>query len=76
MAYGAPEFDYGDVVVFTIEHDGEEIELEGTVEIIDAYGTFFDPDHASYDILVVPDPFYGGDGCLYKHISEERVHPA
>ena len=29
MAYGAPEFDYGDVVVFTIDRDGEEIELDG-----------------------------------------------
>ena len=71
--YGAPEYDYGDVVVFAINHDGEEIVLEGTIEIIDAYGTFADPDCVSYDILVAPDPFYGDNGCLYKHIPEERV---
>ena len=40
--------------------------MEGTIEIIDTYGTWADPSDVSYDIL-------GTNDCLYKHIKEDYI---
>ncbi len=60
---GKPKFKVGDKVRFTIQ--GQE--LEGEVLVVDAYGTFFEPDDVSYDIMVE------GKNMLYKHIQESYV---
>ena len=45
---GHPKFNYHDIVEFQIDC---EI-LVGVIEIIDAYGTFFQNEEVSYDIYV------------------------
>ena len=60
---GNPKYQYGNLVKF--ELNGEI--KEGTVYIIDKYGTFEDDSDVSYDILV------GNDNCLYKHINEKYI---
>ena len=62
---GKPKFKVGDKVRFTIQ--GQE--LEGEVLVVDAYGTFFEPDDVSYDIMVEKE------NMLYKHITEKLVKP-
>lgn len=56
----------GDQVSFVI--DGEK--YVGTIEIVDAWGTFFAPDEVSYDIMV--DDFRGSR-CLIKHVGESGL---
>ncbi len=60
---GHPKFNYHDIVEFQI--DGEI--LVGVIEIIDAYGTFFQNEEVSYDIYVKKN------NTLYKHIIESKV---
>ena len=60
---GHPKFNYSDIVEFQI--DGEI--LVGVIEIIDAYGTFFQNEEVSYDIYVKKNK------TLYKHIIESKV---
>lgn len=60
---GNPKYQYGNLVKF--ELNGEI--KEGTVYIIDKYGTFEDDSDVSYDILV------GNENCLYKHINEKYI---
>lgn len=60
---GKPKYAYREVVKFAI---GDEIKV-GTVEIIDAYGTFFQSEEPSYDVLVKEE------NCLYKHIKESNI---
>lgn len=62
---GKPKFKRGEKVIFKMY--GQDI--EGTIEIIDAYGTWLDSTDVSYDILVKGYPY----DCLYKHISERGV---
>ena len=59
---GEPKYKRGQFVRF--EFDGEI--MEGTIEIIDTYGTWADPSDVSYDIL-------GTNDCLYKHIREDYI---
>ena len=59
---GKPKYKRGQFVRF--EFDGEI--MEGTIEIIDTYGTWTDPSDVSYDIL-------GMNDCLYKHIREDCI---
>lgn len=66
---GKPKFNYEDIVEFEI--DGKK--LTGEIQVIDRWGTFFDDSDVSYDILVKNDPKFGGESCLYKHISEKCV---
>ena len=69
---GNPKYNYGDKVKFTIEgHD-----IVGTVEIIDAYGTFEQNEEVSYDILGSSEHYFNGEPCLFKHIIETHVSPA
>lgn len=60
---GNPKYQYGNLVKF--ELNGEI--KEGTIYIIDKYGTFEDDSDVSYDILV------GNENCLYKHINEKYI---
>lgn len=66
---GTPKYKYGERVMFKID---DEI-VEGTIHIIDEYGTFFNRDDVYYDIMST-------DGreipCLYKHIPERCIEPA
>ena len=62
---GKPKFKYEEKVKFKL---GEEIK-EGTICIIDKYGTFSDPSDVSYDIMGELD----GRKCLFKHITEKLV---
>ena len=59
---GEPKYKIGQFVRF--EFDGEI--MEGTIEIIDTYGTWEDSSDVSYDIL-------GTNDCLYKHIREDYI---
>lgn len=59
---GKPKYKQGQLVRF--EFDNEI--MEGTIEIIDAYGTWADPSDVSYDILGLND-------CFYKHVREDFI---
>lgn len=60
---GKPKYTYQETVKFVI---GDDIKV-GTIEIIDAYGTFFQSDEPSYDVLVREE------NCLFKHIRESHI---
>lgn len=60
---GKPKYNYGDIVKFKIS---DQIKI-GTIEIIDAYGTFFQKEVPSYDVMVKDE------NCLYKHIRESFI---
>lgn len=58
-----PKHKYGDLVQF--EFNGKV--KNGTISIIDAYGTFYDKKNVYYDVMVEDD------NCLYKHICEKDL---
>ena len=58
---GKPKYKYGQEVRFIWY--GEE--KTGTIAIIDRYGTFFDDEDVSYDII--------SEDCLYKHVKEVHI---
>ena len=60
---GNPKYKLNEYVRFTV---GDVIK-NGTIYIIDKYGTFFDDNDVSYDIMVAEE------NCLYKHIREDFV---
>lgn len=63
---GKPKYNYEDRVKFTIDNETKE----GTIYVIDEYGTFFYNDDVCYDIMSTI-----GDGtmCLYKHTSKHQI---
>ena len=63
---GQPKYEKYDIVRFKF---GPTEELEGFIEIIDAYGTFEQNEEPSYDILITEEPNRG----LYKHVRESRI---
>lgn len=65
---GKPKYKIGDKVQFTLE----EGTFYGEVYIVDAYGTWDNPNDASYDIMV---DNWGPrkEECLFKHITESLV---
>ena len=65
---GKPKFKIGDKVQFTLDNET----FYGEVYIVDAYGTWDDPNDVSYDILVNN---WGPkkEECLFKHITEKLV---
>ena len=70
---GKPKYKYEDKVKFSLN---DKI-YEGTIYIIDKYGTWEDSSDVSYDILV-EEPKYASDinpkgECLYKHIKETLI---
>lgn len=60
-----PKYKIDDRVTFTL---GDRV-LTGTVAIVDAYGTFENPNEVSYDIIAV----WEGRDTLFKHIGEHLV---
>ena len=65
---GKPKYKIGDKVQFTLE----EGTFYGEVYIVDAYGTWDNPNDVSYDIMV---DNWGPkkEECLFKHITEKLV---
>lgn len=63
---GQPKFNYGAKVTFQFLDKVKE----GTICIIDEYGTWDDPSDVSYDIMSTTDD---GKKCLFKHINEKYV---
>ena len=65
---GKPKYKIGDKVQFTLE----EGTFYGEVYIVDAYGTWDNPNDSSYDIMV---DNWGPrkEECLFKHIIESLV---
>ena len=61
----APKYNVGDIVKFQFV---DEIK-EGSVFIVDRYGTFEQNEEPSYDIMI------DSENCLYKHIRES-IHSA
>lgn len=71
MSLGNPKFKVGDKVTFWLKDDnGNKIYYKGEIYIVDAYGTFFQNEYPSYDIMVSHKEY--GD-ILYKHIPETLV---
>lgn len=68
---GKPKYKIGDLVSFSVVFQGEELNLTGTIEIVDAYGTFGYPEDVSYDIMV--EDFPGMGRTLCKHNPEKTV---
>lgn len=71
---GNPKYKKGDIVKFDIIPYGSDelVECEGTVEIIDRWGTFEQNEEVSYDVMV--ENFCGeGHRTLVKHIRESRI---
>lgn len=69
---GNPKFKVNDKVKFRIIVNGFEEEMEGTIGIVDAYGTFFQNEEPSYDIMV--EGFLGGKEAMFvKHIPESDI---
>ena len=66
---GRPRYTYGDSVRFAIIVDGEKSVFEGTVEIVDAYGTFEQNEEPSYDIMVNAHDA----PCFFKHVRESMI---
>lgn len=64
-----PKFEYNDIVSFEVRmsKDVKPITLEGTIAIIDAYGTFEQNEEVSYDIYVP------SMNTLFKHFRESRL---
>lgn len=60
---GKPKFKVGETVKFIA---GARVK-EGKIEIVDAWGTFYNKSDVSYDIMVEKD------NMLYKHITEKDV---
>lgn len=62
---GKPKYKYGDKVRIKLN----DRTLEGTIEIIDRFGTFFDKSNVHYDIMCETE-----DGpLLVKHAREDEV---
>lgn len=60
---GHPKYKKGQMVKFSLMNETKE----GSIYIIDEYGTFEDASDVSYDIFVEPE------NCLYKHIREDLI---
>lgn len=78
---GKPKYTYGDEVTFQFKVREKQPDdtfkfkkktLTGKVYIVDKFGTFFQKDEPSYDIMV-GDPDKDKDACLYKHINESLI---
>lgn len=63
---GNPKFRQGEYVMFFYDNGKEELELDGKIEKVHEYGTFFQCKEVSYDIWRACD-------SLYKHIPESSV---
>lgn len=66
---GKPLYKQNEKVKFTING----IEVEGSVYIIDAYGTFEQNEEVSYDVMLPDKNPLTGEPCLVKHIRESSL---
>lgn len=78
---GHPKYTYNDVVTFKcdVTGDGNLVDVVGTVEVVDSYGTFFDDSDVQYDVLgtfnatdddgnpIASSPIF------FKHILESQL---
>ena len=77
---GKPKYQVGDKVTFKIFEDNKRsLKLNiktynGTIYIVDQYGTFENDSDVSYDIMV-SDFGPKHEECLFKHITESLVYP-
>ena len=70
-----PKYKRGDKVLFhvpkVVAFDGKEIhpemDIEGVIEIVDAFGTFEQHDEPSYDI------YSAEKNVLYKHLVQSLI---
>lgn len=69
---GNPKYKVDDNVKFKLTYENKEYELRGYVYIVDKYGTFEQNKEVSYDIMVENPPFMN-EACLFKHIDEPFV---
>lgn len=70
---GNPKFNYGDIVSsYIVDMTGDIIEFEGTVEIIDRYGTFEQNEEVSYDVMV-DNWCNSGKKMFVKHLRESNL---
>ena len=60
-----PKYKIDDRVTFTLD----DKVITGTIAIVDAYGTFENPNEVSYDIMAV----WEGRDTLFKHIEEPLI---
>ena len=60
---GKPKYHYGETVKFL---SGDDLKT-GEIEIIDPYGTFYQSEEPSYDVMIKVE------NCLYKHIRESNI---
>ena len=58
---GKPKYKVGDFVSFVLE----DKVINGSVYIVDKFGTFEDDSDVGYDIMT--------EDCLYKHINERLI---
>lgn len=71
---GKPKYKEDEIVKFTVKFSQDDTrEFQGAVAIVDPYGTFFQTEEPSYDILVSACDEYP-NGCLFKHIRESLVY--
>ena len=63
---GQPKYQYGEKVQFQFDQKT----VVGEVYIIDAYGTFFQNEEPSYDVMV---PSIENRKCLHKHLRESSL---
>lgn len=70
---GKPKYKLGDTVSFYLKlQNGRTVICTGTIEIIDAYGTFEQSVQPSYDIMV--DKWLDtNEKCFVKHIVESDL---
>lgn len=61
-------YKYGDKVSFLLN----KIFYEGTIEIVDAFGTFFDNSQPYYDIYIILE----GEKILVKHVPQSYIRRA
>lgn len=70
---GNPKFNYGDIVSSSIvDMTGDIIEFEGTISVIDRYGTFEQNEEVSYDVMV-DNWCNSGEKMFVKHIIEPNL---
>lgn len=71
---GKPKFQRGDTVGFFIKPYESKVSkyFEGTVDIVDSYGTFEQNEEPSYDVMI--EDFCGKGRTLVKHIRESECY--
>lgn len=67
---GQPKYSTTDSVLFhLVDRSGNHIFREGTIRVVDAFGTIEQQEEPSYDIAVIEND----EVCLYKHIRESCI---